>query len=242
MPLSRLIAHDIAMMNFLANGLFLLLVTFLVAVMYVAFTRTAQGPSFRQFRITIAAVTGFWLVLTASVAATGFYADFQSMPPRFLTLLIPPLIGLIFLYRSHAIASLLGSFTQSQLIGLQSFRIIMEFILWLLYLEGKMPVQMTFEGRNFDIIVGLTAPLLAQFIIRGNISNKVIILWNVLCMLILANTVITAALSAPTPFRVFMNEPANTVIAYFPFVWLPAFVVPFAFALHLLSIKKALIR
>jgi hypothetical protein len=39
-----------------------------------------------------------------------------------------------------------------------------------------------------------------------------------------------------------MNEPANTVIAYFPFVWLPGFVVPVAYTLHLLSIKKCLLE
>jgi len=37
-----------------------------------------------------------------------------------------------------------------------------------------------------------------------------------------------------------MNEPANTMIAHLPFIWLPAFVVPVAYFLHIVSLKQLL--
>ena len=100
---------------------------------------------------------------------------------------------------------------------------------------------MTFEGRNLDILSGITAPLIAFLISRKKISKPITILWNIACLGLLANIVITAILSMPTPFRVFMNEPANTIVAEFPIVWLPALLVPLAYGLHFLSIRQRLI-
>jgi hypothetical protein len=103
-----------------------------------------------------------------------------------------------------------------------------------------LPVQMTFEGRNFDILVGVSAPLIAVLAFRGKLSKKALLIWNVACLGLLLNIVITAILSTPSPWRVFMSEPANDVVAYFPISWLPGLLVPLAYYLHLLSVKQLL--
>jgi hypothetical protein len=54
----------------------------------------------------------------------------------------------------------------------------------------------------------------------------------------LLNIVITAILSTPSPWRVFMNEPANYVVTWFPISWLPGFLVPLAYYLHFISLKQ----
>jgi hypothetical protein len=43
-------------------------------------------------------------------------------------------------------------------------------------------------------------------------------LQSLLAFGLLLNIVIVSVLSAPLPFRVFMNEPANTFVTYFPYV------------------------
>ena len=63
------------------------------------------------------------------------------------------------------------------------------------------------------------------------------LLWNVLGALLLANIVGVALLSAPTPFRLFMNEPANTFITRAPWVWLPAVMVLAAVMGHALVFR-----
>jgi hypothetical protein len=100
---------------------------------------------------------------------------------------------------------------------------------------------MTFEGRNWDILVGLTAPLVALVLTRKPLLGFAK-LWNIAGLLILGNIVGVALLSAPLPFRVFLNEPANTIIAEFPFVWLPSVLVPIAYTLHLLSWRQLMRR
>ena len=42
----------------------------------------------------------------------------------------------------------------------------------------------------------------------------------------------------PTPVRQFMNEPANTIIATFPLIWLPGVLVPFALVGHVLGLRQ----
>ena len=98
---------------------------------------------------------------------------------------------------------------------------------------------MTFEGRNFDVIAGLTGPFIAYLF---NKNRTVMIAYNFMGLALLLNIVVIAVLSIPTPFRVFMNEPANTIVAYFPIVLLPAFLVPLAYTLHFFSLKQLLAK
>jgi hypothetical protein len=168
-----------------------------------------------------------WLVVLAGLAHSGFLAQFEALPPRLPLVLAPALVAVVLLSR-RAMA-----LPQVWLIGFQSFRVVMELILWLLYREGRIPIQMTFEGRNFDILAGLSAPIVAWGVARRGWSQKVVGVWNAVCLLLLANIVIVALLSTPGPLRQFHNEPTNTIVAAWPFVWLPGFVVPCALFGHL---------
>jgi hypothetical protein len=57
-------------------------------------------------------------------------------------------------------------------------------------------------------------------------------------LIFLANIVITAVLSAPTPFQVLSFEQANMGVFKFPLTLLPGLIVPLVLLSHLLSIKK----
>jgi hypothetical protein len=189
--------------------------------------------------VTALAVDG-WLGVTAVLAAVGLFEDFSRIPPRIVLALVPPLLALLWLCRSAAVGRLLDEVPPGWLVYPQAFRIVMELILWQLFVVGAVPAIMTFEGRNVDILVGLTAPLIAW---RGFAGRaRVAVWWNVAGILILLNVVVHAQLSAPTPFRVFMTSPPVTFIAYVPWIWLPAFLVPLAWALHALSIRQLLRR
>jgi hypothetical protein len=119
----------------------------------------------------------------------------------------------------------------------------MELILWRLFVVGAAPAIMTFEGRNVDILVGLSAPLVGWgFLTRRAWPTRLAVWWNVAGILILLSVVVHAQLSAPTPFRVYLTEPPLTFIAYVPWIWLPAVLVPLAWGLHALSIRQLLRR
>lgn len=180
-----------------------------------------------------------WLVFLAIVAYNDFFLDFSGLPPRIFIALIPPFFLILIAVFSGSMDKLLLKLRPWWLVNLQSFRIIMEIILWLLFIEEIIPVQMTFEGLNFDILVGITAiPVSYWCFKRRNFSYKPVVVWNILGILLLLNIIIVAAISTPSPLRVFMNEPANTVIGYYPFIWLPGFVVSMALFLHLASLRQ----
>jgi hypothetical protein len=187
--------------------------------------------------LTNAACTTVNSILTAS----GFFRDFGIFPPRLLIILLVPLVAGLVITVSGGTKRLLQFLPASAIIYLQSFRIIVEVLLWMAFEQGKLPIQLTFEGRNFDIISGITAPIVAFLLSKNLVSRGVVIVWNVVSLGLLINVVATAVLSLPTPFRVFMNEPANRIVAEFPVIWLPGLLVPLAYGLHFLSLRQLLI-
>jgi uncharacterized membrane protein len=101
---------------------------------------------------------------------------------------------------------------------------------------------MTFEGQNFDILSGITAIVVAYLVARNSISKTIIVIWNIACLGLLVNIVTVALLSMPTPFRVFMNEPVNTIVTQFPVSLLPGLLVPLAYALHFFSLRQLALK
>lgn len=193
-------------------------------------------------RITFIVALGLfaWLVFLKVISGLNILDQWNSMPPRLLIALLPPLITTIIIASSVKFRDFLQYVPQRWMVLIQSFRIVMEIILLMLFIENIIPQQMSFEGRNFDILSGITALIVGYLVVKNKISRKLLIAWNLFGLILLANIVTIAILSTPLPIRLFMNEPADTVIAYFPFVWLPGFVVPVAYFMHVVSIKKAL--
>ena len=82
-------------------------------------------------------------------------------------------------------------------------------------------------------------PFIAYFGFTKNIlSRKIILAWNFICLALLTNIVVNALLSAPFPFQQFAFDQPNIAILYFPFSWLPSFVVPVVLFGHLVSIRR----
>lgn len=227
----------------LAAGLFLAIVlALLILILWALFRALAQsGREGSSLPVFVGSGLLAWLALLAYLADSGFFTDFSSVPPRIIFALLPPVLIILFLTGSGKTTALLGGLPAGWLIGAQVFRVPVEIVLWLLYLGKILPVQLTFEGLNFDVLTGLTAPLVALYLARRPEHMKTVgVVWNILGLCLLINIVTIAMLSTPSPLRVFMNEPANTIVAHFPFIWLPGFVVPVAFLLHVFSLKQLL--
>ena len=165
-------------------------------------------------------------------------AGFDARPPHFLLFMFPTFAATVALALSGTGARLAERVGWAGLIGFQVFRAPVEWVLFALYRAGEAPVQMTFEGWNFDVLTGLSAPLIAWLATRGTIARRAILVWNVAGLALLANIAAIAVLSTPTPLRAFWNEPANTFVAHWPWIWLPSFLVQAALLSHLLAFRK----
>jgi hypothetical protein len=178
-----------------------------------------------------------WLSAAAALSLLGFTQDFS----------FPPLVGLLVLGSvASALVVGLSAFGKKlsqltplwMLIGINAFRFPLELVMHRAYLDGVMPVQMSYSGQNYDIISGVLALLIALFTARSGTPVRLARLFNVVGFALLLNIVVIAVLSMPSPFRSYMNEPANTWIGFFPFIWLPSFLVPVAFLSHVLLLRR----
>jgi len=179
-----------------------------------------------------------WLLGLGILAAVGAFLQAGCIPPYFAAVgVLPSVAGVIFV-SSRAGTSVLQRMSPAWLVGLQSFRVVVEIVLWALATQHRLSPLLTFEGRNFDILVGLTAlPVAWLCFARRAWPPHVALGWNIAGIAILLNIVIHALLSAPTPFQALRTEPPTTIIATLPYIWLPGFLVPLAFSLHAASLR-----
>jgi hypothetical protein len=179
-----------------------------------------------------------WLALTGVLADRGAFDDFQSLPPRLLLAVGLPLVALVTLAVSRRVSPLLAAVPPAWPVAAQAFRVPVEIVLWRLAVAGVIPDLLSFTGRNVDILVGLTAPLVAYGCFARRWPTRVAVWWNWAGVVILLNVVVHAQLSAPTPWRLYETDPATTFIADVPYVWLPTFLVPLAWLLHAVSLRQ----
>lgn len=180
-----------------------------------------------------------WIFFQAVVALGGFYANATSFPPRLVLFAILPAILCIGAYFLFFRSTFIERLPLQTLTLLHTVRIPVEIVLLWLSFAGAVPQMMTFEGRNFDILSGLLAPLVYWVVFRGGrVRRGVLAAYNVLGILLLANIVSIAALSLPSPMQVLNLDQPNRAVLYFPYVWLPAIVVPIVLFAHLASLWK----
>jgi len=207
----------------------------------LASTSFTENKKKKIFNGTLIGLIG-WAVVTAILSLAGILGDFSTFPPKLFIVLVIPLATIIWVVRRKEMKEILLHTPPASIIWIQSFRIVVEVLLWRLFVDNLAPIQMTFEGRNFDILSGLSAIVVAVLVTKNKISSPLVIAWNFAGLALLANIVTVAILSMPTPMRVFMNEPANPIVTKFPVVWLPALLVPLAYGLHFLSLRQYLRR
>ena len=201
--------------------------------------RSSLPPAGRMRLMAVMIVTLVaWTAFVSAWSLSGKMSDFSLFPFNIIPVILIPVILLVALLNSRAFGEVLKHIPTAHIIRLQSFRIVVEILLWVLFISNLLPVQMTFEGMNLDILAGLTAPLVAFLAGRGKLSAKGMVIWNIVGLGLLLNIVAIAILSTPSPWRVFMNDPANYIVTHFPVSLLPGLLVPLAYYLHFISLKQ----
>lgn len=174
-----------------------------------------------------------WLALTGQLAHEGWLRNGLHLGALFFCA-VALACALAFAPAGRALIEGVGP---AMLVVFQTVRVPVEVFVYQLYQGGYAPVQITYAGLNFDIFSGLTAPAMGWLVWRGRGGRAMLLFWNAFCLLLLFNVASIAALSLPTPMRLFANEPTNIFITYPPFVWLPMFLLPLFLLGHLLVFR-----
>jgi hypothetical protein len=180
-----------------------------------------------------------YLLLQSVVSIVGFYANTLAMPPRFPLLVLPLVIVIVWLFVSTKGKTFIDSLDLRMLTQLHLVRALVEVVLWRLMIETYIPKSMTFEGQNFDMLSGISGPIVAYFAFHKlPIKRKLLIIWNVICLALVLNAVIMGILSAPSPFQKFAFDQPNIAVLYFPYSLLPGFIVPVVIFAHLAALRQ----
>jgi len=172
------------------------------------------------------------------LASAGVLSEFSTFPPPMMRLVAAVTVLTVVLATGRLGARLACGLPLAGLVAFQGFRVLVELVLFALYREGALPVQMTFEGLNFDVVSGLSALALGAILWRGRVPRGCVLAWNVVGLALLVNIVVIAVLSMPTRLRFFAAEPPNVLVAEPPFVLLPTVLVQAALFGHLLVLRR----
>ncbi|MEM7162172.1 MAG: hypothetical protein AAF487_06980 [Bacteroidota bacterium] len=177
-----------------------------------------------------------WTIAHSLLALNGFYQNTEAFPPRFAWILIPAILIVIWASLPRNTRKIIQKRNAAMSVFIHAVRLPVEIVLWQLFIFEMVPELMTFEGRNFDIIMGITAPLIALLVWLNKIPKGLLLIWNSIGLILVLFILINGILSAELPFQQFAFDQPNRGITYFPFVLLPATIVPIAVWTHLTDI------
>ncbi len=210
------------------NWLFLL--TVIVAI--VIFHYANGKPKKLTFSIII------WSLFQSILAFTGFYEKTDLIPPRFLIVLIPVFVTLAYGLTKKPLNWIIENKNVIWSTFIHTVRLPVEIVLLYLYLNNMMPELMTYEGRNFDILAGISAPIIGILLLRNVIGRNTLFIWNTIGLFLILFVFTNGILSSELPIQMFGFEQPTKAPNYFPFILLPATVVPIVIYSHLTDIIK----
>jgi hypothetical protein len=210
-------------------------------LLLVAFWTWAAGVGSRfPLRARLIALAGLSIVLgvTFVLGKQPFLHNFQVFPPPVLRLFLACFVLTLVLAWSPIGRRLAESIPLAILVGFQAFRLPLEILMAKAHGEGLMPVEMSFHGRNFDVVTGVLAIPLAVMLLRGHSGRKLVYLWNFLGLALLINVVGTAVALMPGPQALLKSQIPNVWVSYSPFIWLPSILVTSAQLGHILVLRR----
>jgi hypothetical protein len=162
----------------------------------------------------------------------------------------PGLVGFFLLSNGAAIAfalspigaRVLESVPLTALAGFQLFRLPLELVLHSWGEQGTMPVQMTFEGDNFDIVTGIAALLVVAtaLVTKREAPRWMLFAFNALGTALLIAVMVIVVRSSPLPLKAYEGPPILLAL-HLPYAWIAPVCVAGALAGHLM-LWRALLR
>jgi hypothetical protein len=190
------------------------------------------SPSVSVQRVTPAVlVVGAWFGLALVAGAAGAFASQPGAPPVAIGLAaaVPPLVVIGSLAGSARFRRWASDLDLRLLTLLQTWRVAgLAFLA--LYAAGELPAAFALPAGLGDVAVGLTAPLVALYVVGGGPwAKRTYIGWTVLGIADLLLAVVLGVTSGS----------GVDAMASLPMSLVPTFGVPFTLALHAISLVNA---
>lgn len=182
-----------------------------------------------------------WCVIQYFIVSSEFYENTTSIPPRFTLAVAPSIMIIISIFYSQWGKYFLMSINYYYLNFIHLVRIPVEFGLYGLAIYKAIPMTMTFEGLNFDIVAGLTVPfILIFYYYKKRMNKKYVIIWHSISMLLLLGIIFNAIFAFESPIQLHAFDQPNKGMLKYPYILLPSYIVPVVMFTHIASIRKLL--
>lgn len=200
-------------------------------------TQNSSGP--KVFK-ALATIFILWLLYLVALSLSGFLNSL-SLPPRVPLMILLPAFVLIFLLTSRAsFKNVLKQTPLHFVVYIQSFRIVVELLIYGAFVNGLFPQRVTFEGLNYDILVGISALPVGYLVQKQKLGKSGLLIWNIVALLVLSLT--AYAFISSFYFSDFVNEVGEIYLVKLPYLLLPGVLLPFAIFYHVISIKQCLMK
>ena len=169
------------------------LTTFATLQLFIWTIRNSNSEQTQKKATPIFIGLTIWLTIQAVLTFKNIYnSDKNSFPPKIMLIgILPTILTIILLFATSKGRQFIDSLPLKNLTYLNIVRIPVEIVLFWLFLNKAIPELMTFEGRNFDIVAGITAPFIAYFgFKKPKLSKQIILIWNFICLGLLLNIVL----------------------------------------------------
>ncbi len=225
-------------------SIYILFSAFVVLVVLLAYRIALQKMAIpakdRSKRFLMASGVVFaWIAYLTVLSLTDILKDL-SLPPKFpLLVFLPLVVGFIIFYRRSRNSEVIKKIPNVWPVYFQSFRIVVELILLYTYYANIIPESATFEGLNFDILMGISAPFVAYLVVRKNGSRLIQYVWNILgiFMVLFVGYIIATSMYNPQVWG--SNEPLVSLeFIEMPYLLLAGFLAPIAIFMHVVSLAQ----
>ena len=213
---------------FLIEFLLILVCVFTIVIFYISNSK----PTKLILLIIV------WSLIHSILAYNEFYRVIDTTPPRFALVIIPSFFAIVYGLLPKQRDWMLANRNLKISTFLHSVRLPVEIVLFYLYTYTMIPKLMTFEGRNFDILAGISAILTGILFVKQKIGLKPLLYWNYFGLILILFIFINGILAAETPIQQFAFEQPNKGMTYFPFILVPATIVPLVIYTHITDIIK----
>lgn len=183
---------------------------------------------------------GLWLLMTGLYVGTGLI---QKGLPAFMGFFALANVGAIGLAVSPVGRTMAKQLPYVALLGFQAFRLPLELILHAWMEQGTMPIQMTYEGHNFDIITGILGVVAITWalVARRDLPKPVALIMNTIGTGLLIAVIAIVLQSSPLPIKTYPGRPILLAL-YLPYAWIAPICVAGALAGHLILWRKLLTK
>ncbi|HEU5337387.1 MAG TPA: hypothetical protein VFU27_15570 [Terriglobales bacterium] len=194
----------------------------------------------KPYRKIAAGLLAAWFSLAVIAGGLGVFASnalFHLPLPLGLAVMLPIIVFSVWMASSAGFRQFLLSLDSRLLTLVQTWRIA-GFVFLVLATYGILPRLFAFSAGWGDIAVGVTAPLAAGYLARGQ-HRAGFIAWQLFGLADLTNAIVMGVLSSAGPIGILAHGASTAPMAVLPLSLIPTFAVPLLAILHIICIAQA---